>query len=357
MICSDKGLHWGLNIAYPDFMIKSREFGKLPSGERIEAYDFSTEAGFQATILSYGAILQSLKFPDGLDVVLGFDGLDGYVGEHPYFGTIIGRVANRTSGASFIIDGRQYDIPKNENENNLHSGPHGFDRVNWVGEIDGNTLVLSHTSPDGHQGFPGELHAELRFTFEGSKLTLHIEAKVDKPCPVNITYHPYFNLTDGGATACTDHQLQIYSKFYTHSDQNNIPTGERSRSACSAHFAYNSPKYVGNDDHLDQNFIIKALGADDEGVAKMAKLSSDTTGHKIIVCSTQPCLQAYAGIHIPQMTGKAGLIYNANHGVALEPQGYPDGVNQDSFPTTVLRPGERYNQRIVYTFRPGEAQA
>ena len=336
-------------------MIKSREFGKMPTGETVTAYDFSTEKGFQATILSYGAILQSLTFPNGLDVVLGFETLDDYLGDHPYFGTIVGRVANRISGAGFTIDGQQYDIPKNEGENSLHSGPIGFDKVNWIGEIDEDTLILRHTSPDGHQGFPGELKTELSFTFSGAKLSLHIQADVDKPCPVNITYHPYFNLTDGGATACTDHQLQIHSKFYTHADENNIPTGKRSRSACSAHFAYNVAKYIRRDDHLDQNFVIKALGSDDAQVVKMAKLSSDATGHKIIVCSTQPCLQAYAGFHIPKMAGKAGATYGPNHGVALEPQGYPDGINQAAFPSTLLRPGDAYSHKIIYTLRPGEA--
>jgi len=153
--------------------------------------------------------VQSLIFPDGTDVVLGFDKLEGYLDEHPYFGGIIGRVANRIGGASFEIDGTYYEIPANEGPNNLHSGPEGFDRVNWFGEIDGETLILRHTSPDGHQGFPGELQTELRFTFEGSKLSLQIEATVNKPCPVNITWHPYFNLTDGGKSPCVDHQLQI----------------------------------------------------------------------------------------------------------------------------------------------------
>ena len=338
-------------------MITSREFGTLPDGEKVIAYDFVTEDGFKATVLSYGATLQSLTFPDGTDIVLGFDTLENYLGEHPYFGSIIGRVANRISGASFEIDGKRYKLPANEGPNNLHAGPEGFERMNWFGEVKGDTLFLRHTSPDGHQGFPGELKTELRFTFAGSKLSMHIQAKVDKPCPVNITYHPYFNLTDGGATPCTDHHLQIHSPFYTHSDENNIPTGEKSRSACSLNYAYNLPKAIKPNDSLDQNFVIKTFSADKAEMVKMTKLSSETTGHTIIICSTQPCLQAYAGGHIPPMKGKANRVYGANHGVALEPQSYPDAINQKNFPSNILQPGELYNQTISYTFSPGEAQA
>lgn len=338
-------------------MIKARKFGKLPSGETVTAYDLTTDAGFRATVLSYGATLQSLAYPDGLDVVLGFEKLESYLAEHPCFGSAIGRVANRISGAAFEIDGERYELPKNEHDNNLHSGPIGFDRVNWLGEIEGDAVILRHISSDGHNGFPGELQTELRFTFKGSKFSLNIQAEVNKPCPVNITYHPYFNLTDGGASPCTDHQLQIYSNFYTHSDDNNIPTGERSRSACSLNYAYNSPKVIKPNDSLDQNFVIKTFSADKAEMVKMAKLRSDTTGRKVIICSTEPCLQAYAGAHIPKLPGKSGIIYGANHGIALEPQSFPDAVNQAKFPDNILRPGKVYSHKINYTFRGAEAQA
>ena len=343
--------------AYFKIMITSRKFGKLPNGETVTAYDFSTKSGFRATILSYGATLQSLIFPGGTDVVLGFDTLEEYLTEHPYFGAIIGRVANRISGAGFEIDGEYYELPKNENGNNLHSGPAGFDRMNWHGDIKENTLILRHQSPNGHQGFPGALWVELRFSFEGSTLSLHIQAAVDKPCPVNITYHPYFNLTDGGASPCRDHQLQILSDSYTPTGIQNIPTGEKSPTASDKINGYNTPKHITADDVLDLNFVIKTHENDANKMVKMAKLSSDTTGHKIIVCSTQPCLQAYMGAYIPKLIGKSGVNYGPNHGITLEPQSYPDAVNQKKFLSNILRPGELYSHRINYTFRPGEAQA
>ncbi|MEP3892158.1 MAG: aldose epimerase family protein [Hellea sp.] len=342
---------------YSEIMIKSRIFGKLPCSETVTAYDFTTDTGFRATILSYGATLQSLTFPDGTDIVLGFDNLTSYLGEHPYFGAAIGRVANRISDGSFTIDGANYELPKNERPNNLHSGPEGFDRVNWIGEVDGNTLILRHTSPDGHQGFPGELLTEFRFSFEGNTLGLDVQATTNKPCPVNITYHPYFNLTNGGATPCTDHHLQINANFYTHADSAGLPTGEISRAPCSGVYRYNDPRPIKSNDPLDQNFVIKSLYAADDKMVKMAKLSSDVTGHKVIICSTQSCLQAYTGAYIPTMAGKAGLTYGSNHGVALEPQSFPDAINQENFPDNVLRPDEIYTHKISYTFRPGEAQA
>ena len=334
-------------------MIKSRIFGKLPDGETVTAYDFETGAGFRATILSYGATLQSLTFPDGTDIVLGFDSLEAYLGDHPYFGAAIGRVANRIGRASFEIDGTPYELPANEGPHNLHSGPKGFERVNWIGEIQETTLILRHTSPDGHQGFPGELRTALRFTFDDNTLAVNIEAETSKPCPVNITYHPYFNLTNGGASPCTDHVLQIYARAFTPTDSENIPTGDIISILADDKYCYVDPKPIALKDQLDQNFIIKPDNADNSQMLKMAKLSSNITGHKVIICSTQNCLQAYTGSHIPEIAGKADILYGANHGVALEPQGYLDALNHEKFPDTILRPSEIYHHRLNYTFRPG----
>ena len=342
---------------YAKSMITSRKFGTLPSGEIITAFDLESEAGFRATILTYGATLQSLTFPNGQDVVLGFDNLEGYLGKHPYFSSAVGRVASRIGGARFQIDGIEYALSKNEGENNLHSGPEGFERAIWESEIHDQTLILRHTSPDGHQGFPGELLTELRFNFQGHRLSLNIQAAIDKACPVNITYHPYFNLTNQGATPCTDHDLQIYADFHTPKDSENIPTGEILPTSPDSSFDYKSPQTIKEKDTLNENFILKAIGAENRDMVKMAQIRSRTTGHKVIICSTQMCLQLYSGSHIPRLKGKAGVTYGSNHGVALEPQSFPDAVNQINFPDNILRPGEIYNHTISYTFRPGEVQA
>jgi len=331
-------------------MIKIENFGHLPCGDPVLAYSFETDQGFRATILSYGATLQSLRYPDGQDVTLGFGSLQGYLGDHPYFGAAIGRVANRISHASFEIDGQNYDLPKNEGHNNLHSGPKGFDRVNWAGEVKGETLILRHTSQEGHQGFPGKLMTELHFTFQGNTLELNIQAQINKACPVNITYHPYFNLTNGGAFPCTDHQLEIPASYYTEKDSENIPTGEILRTAHSSAFNYSDPKTIENNNILDQNFVVASPWADSRNMHKMAKLSSNITGRKIIVCSTYPCLQAYTGHGIGKIIGKGGVTYGPNHGIALEPQGFPNAINTHKFPSNILTPHKIYNHTISYNF-------
>ena len=338
-------------------MITYREFGTLPSGDIITAFDLESEAGFRATILTYGATLQSLTFPNGQDIVLGFDSLEGYLGIHPYFSSAIGRVANRIGEARFSIDGRDYALSKNEGKNNLHGGPEGFERAIWDGEIDNETLILRHTSPDGHQGFPGKLLTEFRFSFQGHRLSLNIQATIDKACPINITYHPYFNLTNQGASPCTDHELQIYADYHSPTDSYSIPTGEILPTNSDFGYDYKRPKTLKENDALDENFVIKDLKSENKDMVKMANIRSRTTGHKVIICSTQMCLQVYAGSHIPPLKGKAGTIYGTNHGVALEPQSFPDAVNQINFPDNILRPGEIYDHTISYTFRPGEAQA
>jgi len=320
-------------------MIKVREFGKLQNGESVTAYNFVTEAGFKATILSYGATLQSLTFPNGINVVLGFDKLESYLGDHPCLGAVIGRVANRIGRANFQVDGVNYDISANEGTNSLHSGPEGFDRVNWVGEIEGDTLILRHTSPDGHQAFPGNLKTELRFRFDGHTLSLDMKATTDKATPVNLSYHPYFNLTDGGASSCEDHTLEILTEHYTPLSPTSLPTGEIA-SVDNTAFDFRMVRPIPQDWVLDHNFV-KHQDSQNKAVKKLAKLSSITTGHKVIICATHPGLQVYTG-------QKAG--------VAIEPQNFPNAVNIPNFPDSILRPEDTYHNIIRYTFRTGEAQ-
>jgi len=175
-------------------MITKREFGQLSNGQKVYAFDLISETGLHATILEFGATLQAFKLPSGLDVVLGFDDLAGYVAPHPCFSAAIGRTANRTRAAQFEIDGQIYSIPANEGRNNLHGKPDGFDQALWTGEIDGERLVLTHTSPDGHQGYPGQVTAQMIFHIEGNTLSLDMTARSDKTTPINLTHHNYFNL-------------------------------------------------------------------------------------------------------------------------------------------------------------------
>jgi len=321
-------------------MITSRIFGELPNGEIAIAYTLTSEAGFVAIVLSYGATLQSLIFPDGANVVLGFKGLESYLGDHPKIGSFIGRVANRIGRASFKIDGINYDLPANEGPNNLHSGPNGFDRVNWAGKIDDDALILRYISPDGHQGFPGTVKTELRFAFKGHTLSLDMKATTDKATPINLTYHPYFNLTGSGEDAGLDHKLEILAEHYTPLTEAGLSTGDI-KPVEGTQFDFRKAKPIPTDWVLDHNFV-KHQDNQNKAIRKMARLSSDTNQHKVIICATHPGLQVY--------TGQKG-------GIAIEPQNFPDAPNHPEFPNAILRPEETYHQIIRYTFRSGEAQA
>lgn len=329
-------------------MITERFFGRLPSGAVVTAYDLMTESGLSATVLSYGARLQSLIFPDGTDIVLGFDTLDDYLRDPFYFGAVIGPVANRISHAQFTLNDVVHRIPSNEGANNLHSGPDGFDRQNWYGNIKGDSLVLTHDSPAGYQGFPGAVSVRLEFRFVGATLTLNMTVTTRAATPINLTYHPYFNLSGGGTV--TDHTLQTFSDHYTPIDAVGLPTGEIS--AVTSALDFRKAKRISDNHGVDHNFVVSG-----SGVKKVAKLCSTTTGHKVIICSDAPGLQVYTGAALGKIFGKKRVIYGPYAGVALEPQSPPDSVNHSAFPDIILRAGQTYHRVIKYTFKPSKAPA
>ncbi len=328
-------------------MITKRKFGTLPNGQDVYAFDLTSQSGLRATILEYGAILQSLCLPSGLDIVLGFDELAPYLGPHPSFGTAIGRMANRTREAAFSVDGTRFSMPANAGQHNLHGGPEGFDRRLWQGKIEGDYVVLTHTSPDGHQGFPGRVRAQMIFSLQKTTLSLDMMARTDKTTPINLTHHSYFNLTDGGVTPIDDHDLIVLCKKHLELDHDNIPTG-RILNTSGTMLDYSRAKHPAPD--LDDCWI-KHHNAKNKSVKKLAKLMSSTTGHMIIICSTQPGLQVYSGAHIGEIIGKSGALYGPNHGIALEPQNFPNAVNEDSFPSPLLKPDALYHHTIRYTVK------
>jgi len=330
-------------------MITQRKFGQMPNGEPVTAFELSSEAGFRATMLSYGATLQSLIFPDGTDVVLGFDTLAGYLGPHPYFGAIIGRVANRIGGARLNIAGQIYTLSANEGPNTLHGGQIGFDRANWRGRVDDDVLILSHISSDGDQGFPGALTTELRISFSQATLSIEMKAATDKATPVNLTHHSYFNLSGAEAGPCQDHRLEILADSYAPTDDKNLPTGEI-KSVDGTDYDYRVARMLSSQAPLDHNFIRRDNGRTHE-MKKLAKLASDTSGKKVIICATQPCFQIYTGHAIPVIKGKSGAVYGPYHGISIEPQGFIDSLNHSAFPDQILQPGQTYHHRLRYTFR------
>ncbi|WP_238475280.1 aldose epimerase family protein [Sphingomonas cavernae] len=342
--------------------------GTLKDGTAIEAITLSNSHGVSATILTYGATLQSLVAPDRAgktaDVVLGYDDLAAYVDHPNYFGVTVGRYANRIAGGRFTIEGRSYQLPLNDKTNSLHGGGKGFDKVAWkvVSAKSGPTatLVLSYSSPDGDSDYPGKLDATVTYSLdEAGALTIAFDAKTDKPTVVNMTNHAIFNLAgEGSADGATGHLLTIPAKAYTPVDERLIPTGEL-RPVQGTVFDFRTPRRVadgirdGRDQQIrfgrgyDHNFAL------DKGLTKapelVAKLEDPQSGRVLEVLSTEPGVQFYAGNFLDgTLIGKQGHVYRMGDGIALEPQKFPDAPNQPSFLSARVDPGKPYRHVMIY---------
>ena len=297
------------------------------------------------------------------DIVLGFDSLAPYLAGTPYFGALIGRYGNRIGGARFELDGNTHELPANDGGNHLHGGERGFDKVVWSAEpferATERGLVLKYTSPDGEQGYPGTLNATVTYTLtDGNELVVEYQATTDQPTPVNLTQHSYFNLAGDGAGNILGHELMIAASHYTPVDSTLIPTGEIAPVAGTP-FDFRTATPIGAriaGDHVqlkyglgyDHNWVLDRTG---EGLELAARVVEPTSGRTLEIRTTEPGIQFYSGNFLDgTITGKAGHVYAHRTGFCLETQHYPDSPNQPSFPTTILRPGEEYRTRTVFTF-------
>ncbi len=342
-------------------------FGKLPTGEEVQLYTLANKSGMEARIMNYGGILVSLKVPDRQgqlgDVVLGFDGLDRYVKENPYFGALIGRYGNRIAGGKFELEGKTYTLAQNNGPNHLHGGLKGFDKKLWSAESadspDGPQLILRCVSPDGEEGYPGELRVRVTYTLtDDNALRIDYEATTDKTTIVNLTNHSYFNLKDAGATPILDHVLMIDADRFTPVDETLIPTGEL-RPVEGTPFDFRQPTPIGaridaDDPQLrfaggyDHNFVLNRTG---EGLTLAARVYEPATGRVMEVLTTEPGIQFYTGNFLDgTLTGKSGVVYQKRSALCLETQHFPDSPNHPQFPSTVLKPGETYRSTTVYKF-------
>lgn len=319
--------------------------------------------------MTYGGIIVSLSVPDRGgdlgDIVLGFDSLAGYLKHSPYFGAIVGRYANRIGKGRFTLDGKTYGLAINDGPHHLHGGIKGFDKVVWQAEPTRNDrgmgLALHHTSPDGDQGYPGTLTVEVRYLLtDGDELVVDYEATTDAPTPVNLTQHSYFNLTGAGCGLgdILGHELMIAADSFTPVDATLIPTGVfapvagtpldfRTPIAIGARIGDLDPQleYAGGYDH---NFVLRSKGP---GPIHAARVVEPTTGRTLDVSTTEPGLHLFSGnFQGGTITGKGGHPYGHRSGFCLETQHYPDSPNQPRFPSTILRPGERYRSRTVFAF-------
>ncbi|MCK5801598.1 MAG: galactose mutarotase [Lentisphaeria bacterium] len=337
--------------------MERQSYGVTPDGRKVDVYTMVNANGVGASVITYGAILVSLEAPDRdgviADVTLGFDDLDGYAGKHPYFGATVGRFANRIAKATFALDGVEYKLAANDGENHLHGGQKGFDKEVWEAEPfekDGACgVVLCRTSVDGEENYPGTLRTTATYTLTADD-GLHIvyEAVTDKPTPLNMTNHAYFNL-DGGVDII-DHVVQIFASSYTPVNDALIPTGEVLPVAGTP-LDFTVPHAIRErigqvPAGYDHSFVLDKTPGE---LALAARVVGPKSGRVLEVLTTEPATQLYTGNFLDgTLAGKAGCAYLQNGGFCLEPQKYPDSPNQPDFPSCILRPGETYRHEIVF---------
>ena len=344
--------------------VTSEPFGKMPDGTPVEIFTLN-DGAYEARIATYGGVVVSLKVPDRsgnrADVVLGFDNLDGYVTNFngtsdAFFGAIIGRYANRIAHGTFTLDGKKYSLPLNNGENSLHGGPHGFNNVVWKAKPIANGVELTYLSKDGEAGYPGNLSAMVRYTLIKSDLRIEYSATTDKDTVVNLTNHSYFNLAGQGNIL--NHQLTLHASRFTPVDAGLIPTGEL-KPVESTPFDFRKPTAVGarinaDDEQLhlghgyDHNWVLDSGG---EKMAEAAEVYDPSSGRVLKVLTDQPGIQFYSGNFLDgSIKGKGGRPDELHAALCLETQHFPDSPNHPDFPTTELKPGQRYHTVTVYRF-------
>jgi len=341
-------------------------FGTTRDGKAVESYTLTNPHGLEMRVITYGGIITSLKVPDRSghlgDIVLGFDTIDGYLKDPPYFGALIGRYGNRIAKGQFTLDGNTFKLATNNGPNHLHGGVKGFDKVLWnvVPGTDstGVSVTLSRTSPDGEEGFPGNLQATVRYMLtDKNELAIDYRATTDKATPVNLTQHSYFNLADDSGDIL-GHELTIHASRYTPVDATLIPTGElatvemtpfdfRKATAIGARISADNVQ-LKNGGGYDHNWVLDRSGS---GLQPAARLVDPKSGRTLEVATTEPGLQFYSGNFLDgSITGKGGRVYRRRTGLCLETQHYPDSPNHPNFPSSILKPGQTYSSQTVFTF-------
>jgi len=335
-------------------------WGRTREGDEIVHFTLTSRSHVTVQLISYGATLSSVRFPDTQgrvgEVTLGFDTLEGYLNPHPYFGSTIGRVANRIGRGRFSLDGREYSLFCNDGRNHLHGGKRGFGRVAWSSASflrDGTAgVAFSYASPDGEEGYPGNLDARVTYTLdESGTLEVVFEARTDKATPSNLCNHAYWNLKGDGTGDIKDHRLTLFAESYLPVDAELIPTGEI-RAVKGTPHDFRQEKTIGQDlekagGGYDHCFV---LGSPVNGWRPVARVVEPTTGRAMEMSTTQPGVQLYTGHMLTPTVGRAGRRYESYGAFALETQGFPDAINQPKFPGVVLRPGQKSIEKMRIRF-------
>lgn len=342
------------------------DFGETADRQAVQRYTLTNANGMMARLITYGATLTELHVPDAegqlADVVLGFDDLASYETKSPYFGCTTGRVANRIAYGKFTLDGVTYELAANNGEHHLHGGEKGLDNVVWSvasSEASGDSAYVqfAYSSPDMEEGYPGKLDIVVTYTLtDANVLRIDYEARTDRATPVNLTHHSYFNLAGQGSGTILDHVLQLDASKYTPADETLIPTGAIDPVAGTP-FDFTTPTPIGAriadvEGGYDLNYVLDDFGSED--LHRAATLRDLASGRVMAIYTDQPGIQFYSGNFLDgTLTGKGGTTYVQHGGLCLETQYFPNSINQPSFPSVVLLPGEVYRHAIEHRFSTG----
>jgi len=349
--------------------ITQAPFGTLPDGRPVTQFTLRNAAGMQVKVLDFGGIITEIHVPDRAgrmaDVALGFERLEPYLADSPYFGALIGRYGNRIAQGRFTLDGKQYVLATNNGANHLHGGEQGFDKVLWTASIGADGLVLRYRSPDGEEGYPGNLDATVVYSLnDDNEIVVRFEAVSDQPTPVNLTQHSYFNLRGAGEGDVLGHEMQIDADAFVPIDAGSIPLGPLAP-VSSTPFDFRQPRPIGaqiaeddvqlrNGGGYDHCFVLNRPTGEGSGDARALlralRVREPESGRVLELLTQEPGVQFYSGNFLDgTLQGKAHT-YAYRGGFAIEPQHFPDSPNQPAYPSTILRPGEVYRTESRFKF-------
>jgi len=344
--------------------MNSSPFGTLPSGETVEKYTLQNKGGASVEVMTYGGIITALRVPDRdgqlADVVLGYDKLEPYLARHPYFGAVIGRIAGRVTGGQFSLDGQDYQLVRNDEPNHLHGGLTGFDRRLWKAEAvtrpDGaDSLRLTYHSPDGEEGYPGNLDVAITYTLSAkNELIIDSEATSDRVTPLSMANHSYFNLTGEGSGSVADHEIQILADKFVPSADERMTLSGCLESVEGTPSDLTAPQKMGDviakiyRGHGD-NYHLRPQAVREPVLT--ARVIDPESGRVMEVLTNETNLQFYTGLSLDGTDiGKSGRAYEAHGALCLECQGYPDGVSRPELGDIMVHPGSPQRRTTIYAF-------
>ena len=342
--------------------IFKEKFGVTKNGDDVFLYSLRNESGMLVEIIDYGCTIVRCIVPDSngnnTDVVLGYDTVQGYEEGSAFFGATVGRYANRIANGQFTLDGKSYEVAKNNGNNHLHGGVEGFHRKIWTANIDGENLIMRYKSIDSEESYPGNLDVTISFTLnDNNALKIEYGAVTDKITLCNLTNHSYFNLNGHDSGTIENHVMQIFSSAYTKTDAESIPTGDLA-DVTNSPMDFRNLTTIGENINSTFDQVKQPGGFDsnwsidgwDKTLRQAAFTACNESGVTLSTYTTLPGIQFYSGNSISNSVGKGGAIYNRRDGFCLETQHYPNSINCPNFPQAILNPGEEYNETTIYQF-------